>query len=207
MSLDEHLPNWLRVHPDYVLWRQDNFLSAREANLLFDTLEHDLEWQRPTLTLYGKQHLIPRSQVWMGDADAHYRYSATSFEPVPWHHDVTALCTAIQAHLKTLLGPLPRFNSVLINRYANGDQRMGWHSDDEPELGSNPIIASVSLGTERPMRFRPRKNRSGDAFNVALPHGSLLIMGHDTQRQLQHALLPRRLEGSRINLTFRAIHV
>jgi alkylated DNA repair dioxygenase AlkB len=97
------------------------------------------------------------------------------------------------------------FNSVLLNRYGNGQERMGWHSDDEPELGPNPLIAAVSLGCERPLRFR-WKHKEGAAFNVRLPHNSLLVMGAGVQARLQHALLPRKLPGLRISLTFRLIH-
>ena len=81
---------------------------------------------------------------------------------------------------------------------------MGWHSDDEPELGADPLIAAVSLGAERPLRFR-WKDRSREAFNVWLPHDSLLVMGPGVQHRLQHALLPRRLPGLRISLTFRLV--
>ena len=167
------------------------------------TLEHDLDWQQPTLTLFGRPHPIPRRQVWMGDPEARYRYSGHDFVPDAWHPAVARLANSASLALAAP-GKYPRFNSVLLNRYASGEERMGWHSDDEPELGLDPLIAAVSLGSERPLRFRWRDRRA-PAFNVELPHGSLLVMGPGVQRELQHALLPRRGHGIRISLTFRHV--
>lgn len=125
------------------------------------------------------------------------------FLPDPWHPAVADLRDRVISALAAA-GIDARFNSVLLNRYASGEERMGWHSDDEPELGDDPLIAAVSLGAERPLRFR-WKRREAPAFNVWLPHGSLLVMGPGVQRRLQHALLPRRLPGVRISLTFRLV--
>ena len=154
-------------------------------------LDRELAWQRPTLRLYGREHPIPRRQLWMGSPEARYRYSGRDFLPEPWHPAVTALRDRVVSTLADA-GTRARFNSVLLNRYANGEERMGWHSDDEPELGPAPLIAAVSLGVERPLRFR-WKDRSGEAFNVWLPHDSLLLMGPGVQERLQHALLPLSL--------------
>jgi len=93
---------------------------------------------------------------------------------------------------------------VLLNRYASGDERMGWHGDDEPELGEAPLVAAVSLGAERPLRFRRRRGERRP-FNVWLPHASLLVMGRGCQRELQHALSPRAIPGLRLSLTFRQV--
>lgn len=178
-------------------------LGEPAATRLLTRLDHELAWQRPTLRLYGRKHPIPRHQLWMGDRDARYRYSGRDFPPEPWHPAVSTLRAAVIGRLADA-GCSARFNSVLLNRYAGGEERMGWHSDDEPELGPAPLIAAVSLGSERPLRFR-WKDRSHEAFNVWLPHDSLLLMGAGVQGQLQHALLPRRLPGLRISLTFRLV--
>ncbi len=187
--------------PDPPLWLTAPLLGESGAARLLATLNAELSWQRPTLRLYGREHAIPRSQVWMGDREASYRYSGREFHPEPWHPAVADLRDRVVDALSTA-GVAGRFNSVLLNRYADGEERMGWHSDDEPELGPDPLIAAVSLGTERPLRFR-WKDRRAEAFNVWLPHDSLLVMGPGTQGLLQHALLPRRLPGLRISLTFR----
>jgi alkylated DNA repair dioxygenase AlkB len=136
--------------------------------------------------------------------DAAYRYSGRDFAPTPWHPVVLALRDAVITRLAAA-GHRARFNSVLLNRYGDGDDRMGWHCDDEPELGVAPLIAAVSLGADRPLRFR-WKDRNAPAFNVAQPHDSLLLMGPGVQDELEHALLARRGHGLRISLTFRWVH-
>jgi alkylated DNA repair dioxygenase AlkB len=178
-------------------------LGEPAATHLLKRLDHELAWQRPILRLYGREHPIPRHQLWMGDRDARYRYSGRDFLPDPWHPAVATLRDRVVSVLADA-GTTACFNSVLFNRYAGGEERMGWHSDDEPELGPDPLIVAVSLGAERPLRFR-WKDRSGEAFNVWLPHDSLLLMGAGVQGKLQHALLPRRLPGLRISLTFREV--
>ncbi len=189
------------LHHDPLLWLTAPLLGEPDASALLDTLDAELAWQRPTLRLYGREHPIPRTQVWMGDPEAGYRYSGRAFVPEPWHPAVARLRDRLVEVLDDA-GLPARFNSVLLNRYLDGQERMGWHSDDEPELGHDPLIAAVSLGAERPLRFRWRDRRA-PAFNAWLPHDSLLVMGPGTQRQLQHALLPRQIPGRRISLTFR----
>ncbi|MFP4138144.1 MAG: alpha-ketoglutarate-dependent dioxygenase AlkB family protein [Halomonas sp.] len=189
---------------DPPLWLAPNLLAADEADRLLDHLERSLAWERPSLRLYGREHPIPRRQVWMGDPEASYRYSGRRFAPAPWDPAVEGLGERLEVRLAECGLPAPAFNSVLLNRYASGEERMGWHSDDEPELGPAPVIAAVSLGAERPLRFRWR-HREAAPFNVWLPHGSLLVMGPGVQARLQHALLPRRLPGRRISLTFRRV--
>ncbi|MEQ5802195.1 alpha-ketoglutarate-dependent dioxygenase AlkB [Halomonas sp. H10-9-1] len=188
---------------DPPIWLMDPLLEAPDASALLAILDAELAWQRPALRLFGREHPIPRQQVWMGAPEASYRYSGREFLPDPWHPAVAELRERTITALATT-GLEARFNSVLLNRYATGEERMGWHSDDEPELGHAPLIAALSLGAERPLRFR-WKNRQAPAFNVWLPHGSLLVMGHGTQERLQHALLPRCLPGLRISLTFRRV--
>lgn len=197
--------NWQILHSRPLLALNAGFLERDEAASLQATLERDIPWDSPSIRLYGRHHSIPRSQCWMGDAHISYRYSGRTFQPTPWHPAVAALLTRIQAALRIASFPVPSFNSVLLNRYAHGDQRMGWHSDDEPELGESPVIAALSLGYERPLRFRDKHLRPRQAFNVWLPHGSLLLMGPGSQTRWQHALAPRKVEGVRISLTFRRI--
>ncbi|MDF3917376.1 alpha-ketoglutarate-dependent dioxygenase AlkB [Salinicola salarius] len=197
--------DWQRIEESPMLALLPNFLDEEEASRLCLALDHQIEWTSPTLQLYGRRHVIPRSQCWMGDRDAHYRYSGRAFQPQPWHPQVERLRDRVQQLLQAHEMPSAGFNSVLLNRYANGEQRMGWHSDDEPELGEDPIVASVSLGSERPLRFREKTATPRRAFNVWLPHGSLLLMGPGAQARWQHTLAPRAIDGVRINLTFRRI--
>ncbi|WP_104204257.1 alpha-ketoglutarate-dependent dioxygenase AlkB family protein [Billgrantia saliphila] len=198
-----HTTCWENLLDSPTLRLAPGFLDRLQADEALARLDSELEWQRPRLRLYGREHTIPRRQVWMGDAEARYRYSGRDFVPQPWHPTAAWVRDRVQACLAQIDVPA-RFNSVLLNRYADGEERMGWHSDDEPELGEAPVIAAVSLGAERPLRMR-WKHGVGKPFNVWLPHGSLLLMGAGCQAALQHALLPRRLPGLRISLTFRHV--
>lgn len=169
------------------------------ADALFAALHEEISWQQHRLTLFGREVATPRLSCWIGDPDAVYTYSRTRFEPLPWTPTVAALRDDLAARLGL------RFNSVLANLYRDGRDAMGWHSDDEPELGPAPVIASLSFGAERCFRLRSRATRA-TVLSLDLVHGSLLVMAGDTQRLYQHAL-PRRvgLAGARINLTFRQI--
>lgn len=178
------------------------FLPTQQASDALARFGQELDWQSPEIQVHGRRRRIPRQQVWMGDHP--YRYSGQWFQPSPWHPLAERLRQQIEQRLACVQPGRWRFNSLLLNRYRNGEQRMGWHSDNETELGERPCIASISLGVARPLRFR-WKDRSREAFNVWMEHGSLLLMGPGIQQQLEHALLPRRIDGERINLTYRWI--
>lgn len=176
-----------------------HFLSQEQADRLLAELIVQVPWQQAEIRLFGKKVLTPRLSCWMGDASAVYRYSNTTFLPEPW------LCTifALKNQLEMAVGST--FNSVLLNYYRNGQDAMGWHSDDETELGAQPAIASLSLGAERRFLLR-EKTKNARSMGLPLAHGSLLLMQGDSQKLFQHAL-PRTSKpiGARINLTFRKI--
>ena len=181
------------------------WLTLAEADALFDTLHRAIAWETHVIRLFGREVASPRLSCWIGDPGASYVYSRTRFEPRPWPPALVALRGRVEAACGV------GFNSVLANLYRDGDDAMGWHSDDEPELGPAPVIASLSLGAERRLRFRRRPARaapvSGEAtLDLRLPHGSLLRMAGATQHLYQHAL-PRSsaVHAPRINLTFRRI--
>jgi alkylated DNA repair dioxygenase AlkB len=184
-----------------------SWLDTGEADALFTQLQSQIAWERHRLSLFGREVESPRLSCWMGDPGATYVYSRRRFEPRPWPPALRAWRVRVEQACGV------RFNSVLANGYRDGQDAMGWHSDDEPELGTQPVIASLSLGATRRFRFRrklPRGERAqpSDTLNLALPHGSLLVMAGDTQRIYRHDL-PRMagVSAARINLTFRFIHV
>ena len=182
--------------PDAQLQYWPEWLNAKDAALYFQQLLEELEWQQPELRLYGRSVPIPRRQVWMGDAHCSYRYSGVLFEPVPWHPLVKQLTEKLNRQTGH------EFNAVLLNWYANGEDHMGWHSDDEPELGQSPQIASVSLGEAR--WFELRHQRLGMQLKLMLQHGSLLLMAGDCQHFWQHRVgKMAKAQQGRINLTFR----
>ena len=174
------------------------WLAPAEADALLADLRESVPWEVHRIRLFGREHASPRLSCWIGDPEAVYRYSGTLFQPHPWPPALDALRHRLQQTLGTPL------NSVLANRYRDGRDAMGWHSDNEPELGPQPVIASISLGATRRFVLRPRGG--GARHSLELGHGSLLVMRGQTQRHWQHAL-PRtaRPVGERINLTFRRI--
>ncbi|NJD31443.1 MAG: alpha-ketoglutarate-dependent dioxygenase AlkB [Gammaproteobacteria bacterium] len=168
-----------------------------EASRLFDELRSGIEWQQEEVTIFGRPRLVPRLVAWHGDPDARYTYSGTAHDPLPW----TPPLEAIRARLLELTGH--SFNAVLLNLYRDGRDGMGWHSDDEPELGRDPVIASVSLGATRRFCMRHRR-RKDSRLELPLGHGSLLLMSGPTQHHWLHAVPKTRAPvGERINLTFR----
>ena len=177
------------------------WLDTLEADALLAERQAIVPWEVHRIRIYGREVDSPRLSCWIGDPDATYVYSRTRFDPHPWptalarlRHRVEAACGA-------------RFNSVLANLYRNGQDSMGWHSDDEPELGERPVIASLSIGAERRFRLKPRHGGTREDMRaITLDHGSLLRMAGDTQRLYVHDLPKTSAAmGPRINLTFRWI--
>lgn len=178
------------------------WLPPAEADGVLERLDAEVRCEPAEVTLFGQTRPIPRLQAWHGDAGASYRYSGLAMQPAPW----TPTLQALRERLERLRGA-PRFNSVLINLYRDGRDCVGWHADDERELGAQPVIASLSLGATR--RFH-LKARPGSAAAVSKPvrlelaHGDLLVMRGHSQRDYLHCA-PRtaRDVGPRWNLTFR----
>ncbi|WP_100656313.1 alpha-ketoglutarate-dependent dioxygenase AlkB family protein [Alteromonas flava] len=185
--------------PDATITYIPQWLSAQEAERCYQSLVSEITWSQDTIKLYGKTHLIPRLQAWVGDKQASYQYSGIQLTPLPWTPTLTLLKQKCEQTCAT------EFNSVLANWYQHGQHSMGMHSDDEPELGAMPTIASVSLGAERTLTFKHKRN--GEQHRLQLAHGSLLIMAGSTQRYWQHGInkTARPTQG-RINLTYRWIH-
>ena len=154
--------------------------------------------------MFGKTVPSPRLSAWYGDPDAHYCYSGLYNEPLAWISPLSRLKETVADYTGE------SFNSVLANLYRNGSDGMGWHSDDEAELGPRPVIASLSLGATRRFQLQPRRggkgNRRARSYRIELEHGSLLMMTDDLQKHWRHSVPKTRLPvGPRINLTFRRI--
>jgi alkylated DNA repair dioxygenase AlkB len=172
---------------------------ADEADRLFRELLSSIDWRQEEILIFGQRRLVPRLVAWYGDPGTAYTYSGTTHEPLPW----TATLAAIRSRVESLT--CHSFNSVLLNRYRSGRDGMGWHADDEPELGRDPSIASVSFGESRRFMLRHRRQR-GSRCELLLGHGDLLLMAGPTQHHYVHAV-PKtaRTVGERINLTFRSV--
>ncbi|WP_104034147.1 alpha-ketoglutarate-dependent dioxygenase AlkB family protein [Vibrio jasicida] len=178
------------------IYYDPNFLSNLEADRYFSNLRSTLPWQQERITMFGRSVLQPRLQAWHGDVA--YTYSGLTMSPHPWTPDLNELKARCEAIAKV------QFNSVLANLYRHGQDSMGWHQDNEPELGRNPVIASVNLGETR--RFLLRNLHCKTQLEYELSHGALLIMAGELQHHWKHAV-PKtaKQKGERINLTFRHI--
>lgn len=179
-----------------VLW-PDAF--AADAAELMRALCAEAEFSRHTVRMFGRELPAPRLSAWHGEPGCSYRYSGVRHEPRPLGPGMQRL----RARVEALCGQ--RFNCVLLNLYRDGDDSMGWHSDDEPELGPDPFIASVSLGEARRFVLRSR-SEPRRRHECMLENGSLLLMEPPVQATWQHALpKARRVRGPRLNLTWRLI--
>lgn len=179
----------------------EGWLPQGEAARLFLSLVGETPWQQEAVVIAGRHVLQPRLTAWYGDEGASYTYSGLTVHPLPWTEVLGGLRERVQAATGH------PFNSVLINHYRDGQDAMGFHSDDEKELGENPVIASLSLGATRRFLLRYRKRDAAvPDVELDLPSGSLLVMGGTTQHFWKHGV-PRVAGdvGPRLNLTFRRI--
>jgi alkylated DNA repair dioxygenase AlkB len=171
-------------------------IAPAVAERLFQALMGGTAWRQETATVMGRKVPIPRLTAWHGEAG--YVYSGIRMAPAPWNGPLLELKEVAEALAAQ------SFDSVLLNLYRNGRDSVSWHADNEPGLGVDPTIASMSLGAVR--RFQLRHRRTGERVDLDLPPGSCLIMAGATQHHWLHQI-PKtaRPVGPRINLTFRSM--
>ena len=181
----EHEPTWI---------------PRPEADALLEALRHELAWEQREVVLFGRRVLQPRLIAWAGDLG--YRYSGQTLEPRAFTPAVERLLWRVRERTGV------PFNHVLVNRYRDGSDSMGFHADDEPELGEDPVVATFSLGAPRRLVLKPRRRHGGERHTLDLGRGSLLVMGGTCQRDYYHGV-PRQpgLLGERMSLTFRKIFI
>jgi alkylated DNA repair dioxygenase AlkB len=173
---------------------------GRSPASVLEELIRAVPWQSESVTLMGKQYPQPRLTAWYGDPGCSYTYSGLTLRPVPWSQTLLDLRNRVEK------ATAARFNSVLLNYYRDHRDSMGLHSDDEPELGPAPVIASLSLGEQRTFILRHRHGREQRPVRIELVSGSLLLMQGETQKYWRHGIDKQsRPCGPRVNLTFRRI--
>jgi alkylated DNA repair dioxygenase AlkB len=173
---------------------------GRDDDAVFDRLIAEVPWRQERILVWGKMHLQPRLVAWYGDRGSDYTYSGITLTPLPW----TDLLLEIKSRIETVSAA--SFNSVLLNYYRDNRDSMGFHSDDEPELGLRPVIASLSLGEERTLILKHKLNKLAKPVRLKLASNSLLLMKGETQKYWTHGIAKEsRPCGPRINLTFRRI--
>ncbi|WP_417446868.1 alpha-ketoglutarate-dependent dioxygenase AlkB family protein [Kangiella sp.] len=175
------------------------FLTSEVADNLLQKLVELVDWQKETIRIAGVERLVPRLTAWYGDKGASYTYSGVVHHPVPWNERLLALKSQVEQACGA------EFNSALFNLYRDGKDSVAWHSDDEPELGRRPIIASLSLGAPRSFQLKHKKHKDL-RHKLTLTSGSLLVMRGDTQQCWLHQV-PKEpaITEPRINITFRNI--
>ena len=177
-----------------------DFIPRPQSDAYLAALLGLVDWEQHVIRIHGREVASPRLSAWYGDPGAHYSYSGLSLEPRPWLPVIAELKARVEAACDA------PFNSVLLNLYRDGVDSMGWHSDDERELGERPVIASLSLGATRRFRLRHRRRKELEPVAISLESGSLLIMKGDTQRFWKHQIAKtKRVVAARVNLTFRNV--
>jgi alkylated DNA repair dioxygenase AlkB len=185
-------PELLEYHP--------RIFDAMETKAFMTEFINNVPWQQRIVAMYGKQIITPRLTAWYGDASSDYTFSGTKFDPLPWTKELLL----IKSKVETIAGI--NFNSVLLNYYRDGNDSVAWHSDDENELGVNPVIASLSLGQMRRFDIRNKRDHQ-KKYSVDLENGSLLLMKGNLQHYWEHRIAKStKLLKERVNLTFRVIN-
>ena len=175
------------------------------ADDLYDTLLIELPWQSDRVTLFGKTHVTSRQIVWMGNDSTIYHYSGHARKAIPWSDSVFHVKHQIEQQLANI-GITVNFNSCLLNYYPTGMDGMGYHADDEQELGNQPIIASLSLGATR--KFVLKHKKTQDKVELHLESGQLIVMQGETQKHWKHTVTKTKsIAAGRISLTFRRMLV
>jgi alkylated DNA repair dioxygenase AlkB len=182
------------LHKDGTVNYYGKILASKEANQYFDLLMQNILWENDEVIIFGKHIVTKRKAAWYGDSDYLYTYSNTTKKALAWTKELSELKQVVEE----IVGA--KFNSCLLNLYHNGNEGMGWHSDDEKSLGKNNTIASLSLGAERKFSFKHKQTKQ--IVSLVLEHGSLLIM---TQANWLHSLpkskniaLPRIVKKSQL---------
>ncbi|WP_350291291.1 alpha-ketoglutarate-dependent dioxygenase AlkB [uncultured Croceitalea sp.] len=177
-----------------------NFIENSKATFHLKSLKATIPWQQDNIKVFGKTHPQPRLTALFGNNKKPYSYANITMNPHSFTPELLELKEAIESITEV------SFTTCLLNLYRDGKDSNGWHSDDEPELGKNPIIASISLGQERFFHLRHKDDKSLKQ-KIALQHGSLLLMKGETQHFWQHQI-PKTAKQikERINLTFRVVY-
>lgn len=186
--------------PDADVAYLDRLPLGQSDTLILRQLIAEVPWRSEEVVMWGRRMLQPRLTAWYGDPGARYAYSGLELDPLPW----TPLLADLKRRVEAVAGAT--FNSVLLNYYRDHRDSVGFHSDNEPELGEWPVIASLSLGEERTFILKHKTSKQLEPVRLRLESGSLLLMRGETQRCWRHGVLKEtRPCGARVNLTFRQI--
>ena len=199
-SLFDNIPDPIFLNlPDAEVIYYPHFFDKEEADTIYAELTNEIPWQQDEITVYGKKYPQPRLTALFGNEGNPYSYSNIKMQPHPWNLLLQKIKSKVESVSDT------NFTTVLLNYYRDGKDSNGWHADNEKELGTNPVIASVSFGAERTFQLKHNSDKD-QKKSIVLEHGSLLLMKGTTQHFWKHQI-PKTAKpvGPRINLTFRVI--
>ena len=186
------------INMDGIAIYTDSLIPTEKSEFLLLQLSKNIQWKNDESVIFGKHYITRRKTAWYGDGPFNYTYSKIKRTALPWTNELLEIKHIVENNEST------KFNSCLLNLYHDGDDGMGWHSDNEKELKKNSVIASVSLGAERKFSFKHKKNKENT--DLILGNGSLLVMKEQIQTHWMHQLpKSKKISEPRINLTFRTI--
>jgi alkylated DNA repair dioxygenase AlkB len=189
--------NLLPYQGEAFLFQQ--FFTKTECEVYFEELLNGIEWKQEPIKIFGKEVMQPRLTAWYGDSNKPYTYSGITMKPLRFTPALLAIKEKIEPLAKV------KFTSALLNLYRDGKDSMGWHRDNEKELGTNPVIGSVSFGAARTFKLRHYENKK-ELRTIELINGSFLLMAGETQHYWEHQISKTSNQvGPRINITFRVI--
>ena len=198
ISLDSAVSSRTVINKDGIAVYTDSLIPKEKSELFLLQLSKNIQWKNDESVMFGKHYITRRKTAWYGDQPFCYTYSKIKRTALPWTDELLEIKRIVENKEEV------EFNSCLLNFYHDGDDGMGWHSDNEKELIKDGVIASVSLGAERKFSFRHKKTK--EKIDMILRNGSLLVMKEQIQTHWMHQL-PRskKIKEQRINLTFRTI--
>jgi len=196
--LDNVVSSQTIINKDGIAIYTDSLIPAEKSELFLLQLSKNIQWKNDESVIFGKHYITRRKTAWYGDRPFNYTYSKIKRTALPWTNELLEIKHIVENNEST------KFNSCLLNFYHDGDDGMGWHSDNEKELEKNGVIASVSLGVERKFSFKHK--RTAEKIHLMLKNGSLLVMKGQIQAHWLHQLpKSKKIKKPRINLTFRSI--
>ncbi len=198
---ESNQPTRIRLDlPDAEVIHIQKFFSPKESKRLYNNLYDTIAWQQDQIKIFGKLIDLPRLTAWIGEEDELYTYSGIAMQPQPWNKALLFIKKRIEKEADVV------FTNCLLNLYRTGKDSVGWHQDNEPELGQNPIIGSVSFGATRSFQLKHRYRKDLKKVTIPLTDGSFLLMQGTTQHFWKHQI-PKttKVVAPRINLTFRII--
>ena len=186
--------------PDADIRYIQDFISYDESAIYMEQLIQGVQWKQNQIKMFGNIYDEPRLTAWYGDQGINYKYSGIELVPIPWSDLLVKLKSKVSLATGT------EFNSALVNYYRDGKDSMGYHQDNEPELGRNPTIASLTFGAERMFQLKHITDKAQKRIDIPLKNGSLLIMAGATQHNWKHQIpKTKKPIGPRLNITFREI--